>query len=127
MFSNQNQQKISNKFFCIYCDYTTSRKCNYSDHILSRKHQKSIISNQNQQNQQKISEISEIKFSCQNCGKIYKDNSGLWRHKKKCIVNNYNEIESDEKIKQSILSDKDLIMMLVKQNSQLMDLVKKRN
>ena len=49
MFSNQNQQKISENCKCIY----SSSRNNYNEHLLSRKHQKSMLSNENQQ---KISE-----------------------------------------------------------------------
>jgi len=47
---------------------------------------------------------------CSICNKVYKDNSGLWRHKKKC-----KEVISDSI--QGI--DKDLIMLLIKENSEL--------
>jgi len=51
------------------------------------------------------------------CGKIYKYDSGFYRHKKICAfldnTDNTNTIE-----------DKDLIMMLVKQNTELMELLK---
>jgi hypothetical protein len=50
-------------------------------------------------------------FACR-CGKSYKDNSGLWRHKKKC--------KTDENIDIMNTNNKeDLILMLVKQNSEL--------
>ena len=139
MFSNQNQQKISKEFCCIYCDYYTSRKSNYNDHLLSRKHNLSMISNQNQQKSAKNQQLVLSKFGCQLCGKNYKDNSGLWRHKKTCNtlakavltsmcsevdVINSNDYEDNESIKESVISDKELITMLVKQNSQLMDVLK---
>lgn len=56
------------------------------------------------------------KFVCIHCDKNYQSRNGLWKHKKKCI-NNESEIpsEDDENIKKSVISDKELIMMLVKQ------------
>lgn len=121
MISNDFQQKISNHFYCSICDYTTSRRSNYNEHLLSRKHQKSMVSNPKFSNFQQNPE----KYSCKNCGKKYKDNSGLWRHKKKCNFNAtiplYNETEKESPYN---MSDKDLIMMLVKQNSELMEVIK---
>ena len=35
---NKNQQKSATNFYCKYCDYSTSRKCNFDDHNLSAKH-----------------------------------------------------------------------------------------
>lgn len=54
------------------------------------------------------------------CGKIYKDNSGLWRHKQKCktnIINNDNESTDTE------LTDKQIIMMLIKDNSEFKNMM----
>ena len=78
MFSNQNLQKFCNNFYCKKCDYTTSRKSSYSDHLLSAKHQKSMVVNENLQ---KIC----TEYICDKCSKKYKDNSGLWRHKKNVL------------------------------------------
>ena len=57
-------------------------------------------------------------FACE-CGKSYKDRTGLWRHKKKCeiaeqIIENEEEIVEDEN-----LNEKDLVMKLIKQNGDL--------
>jgi hypothetical protein len=62
-------------------------------------------------------------YSCQNCGKNYNDNSVLWRHKQKC---NMKQSESPPFTVQdtNIMSDKELITMLVKQNSELMNVIK---
>ena len=77
MFSNIKPAKTCNNYYCNLCDYSTCRKSSYEDHLTTTKHQKSIISNENPAN-------PANPFVCQICQKIYKDNSGLWRHKKKC-------------------------------------------
>jgi hypothetical protein len=52
-------------------------------------------------------------FICQNCSKKYKDNSGLWRHKKKCNITTVNDSNAES-------FDKDkLILMLINQNAEL--------
>jgi len=112
MLSNNNLPKICPKFYCENCDYSTSKKSSYSDHLLSKKHNKSIICNNNLQ---KICP----KFYCENCDKIYKDNSGLWRHKKKCIIINTHQthLPTIEDLK-SHDKQEELIEYLLKENSE---------
>jgi hypothetical protein len=57
-------------------------------------------------------------FVCLNCNKKYKDNSGLWRHKKTCITDDTSNtiIETT--------TDKEVIMLLLKQNT---DLIKEQS
>ena len=47
MFSNKNMPELCHKFYCEKCDYGTSKKSSYDDHLLSTKHNKSMILNQN--------------------------------------------------------------------------------
>jgi len=105
----QNQPsllKICSTFCCKTCCYITSKKSSYDAHLISTKHNK-IMSNQ---------------FICDVCLKKYKDKSGLWRHKKKClpleVINkNTTEINND-------LFNKELILMLVKQNTETLEILK---
>jgi hypothetical protein len=53
-------------------------------------------------------------FTC-NCGKEFKDRSGLWRHSKNCQINEI--VEKDEPI------TKELVMQLIKQNQNLQDML----
>ena len=109
--------KISNKFYCDYCDYNTSRKYNFNIHLQSERHKNNKINNENNSNSAKIS-----KYECQNCSKIFNDRAGLWRHKKKC---NQQQKQEKEKEIEKELTDKDLIMMLIKENSELKNMVMK--
>ena len=113
MFSNDFKPKISPEYFCEKCDYKTSKKSNMDNHYQSAKHMKSMIIND-------FKPGLSSKYICQNCHKEYKENSGLWRHKKKCKPEDCSN--SDEKNDQIMNehSDKDqLILMLIKQNSEL--------
>ncbi len=78
MDSNKNLPKFCSKFYCEICDYGTCKKSSYDDHLVSTKHAKSMIGNE-------ILPKFCSEFICPNCSKKYKDNSGLWRHKKRCI------------------------------------------
>ena len=116
MTTNDNdiKQKLSSKFYCPDCDYGTSRKSNFDTHILSNKHKTSILTTNNNEIKQKLSK----NYHCPNCDKDFNDRAGLWRHKKKCA----NEDQSGEVYNENQYSihDKDnLILMLIKQNAEL--------
>ena len=98
-------KKVAENFVCDYCDYITSRKSSYDKHILTSKHEKSIKS---------IESCKKVasKFSCLECSKIYKDASGLWRHKKKCL-----QPENVQNSNTKQLTD--LVMKVVDQNKEL--------
>jgi hypothetical protein len=60
-------------------------------------------------------------FMCQICNKVYKDNSGLWRHNKKCkIISNKDNINNDDKQQQ-------LIDYLMKENSEFKHFMLEQN
>ena len=77
--------KNRKKYECDFCHYVTSNKSDFEKHTNTMKHkinEKAIIGSQKSQNVAKLYECI--------CGKRYCDNSGLWKHKKKC---NYNSTE----------------------------------
>jgi hypothetical protein len=94
----------SDTFVCECCDYTTSRKSQYDRHLSTDKHKK----RENETNETDLKQESSKKFLCF-CNKSFNSRTSLWRHKNKCIESKTNEDPSD----------KELIMMLIKQNTQL--------
>jgi hypothetical protein len=88
MDSNKKMPENAGKLECKLCDFKCSKQSNYKKHLLTRKHQKREISNDlamvSNEKMPKNAETN-IKIVCEVCNKSYKDNSGLWRHKKKCI------------------------------------------
>ena len=110
MFDKDKECESSDRFCCSLCNYTTNKKFNFDKHILTRKHERSI---KNQENSAKQSNI--ITHVCKHCSKEYKDYSGLWRHKKKCPLP---AAPGDHYAAESIAKD-NIIMMLIKQNSEL--------
>ena len=104
--------KISEVFCCKICDYTTCLKYNFKIHLKSIKHKNNETTTNNNELLGKISK----KYECENCEKGFNDRAGLWRHNKKCKIE-----EKIEHIKNDEPSDKELIVMLLKQNSQLID------
>ena len=106
MISNVFDPKKPLIFSCDVCDFSSSNKKDYNRHIQTKKH----IFNVSQCFS--IEKTQKNPYEC-NCGKKYKDSSGLWRHKKKCNVT----IVTDSNVE---TIDKDqLILMLIKQNSEL--------
>jgi len=99
MFPTKKSPKISEKFFCEKCNYKCSKQSEYNKHILTNKHK--ILQNPTSDSEKKV-------YTCE-CGKIYKHASTLYAHKKICKIE-----------KKSDVQDKDeLIMMLIKQNAEL--------
>ena len=122
MISNDNLPKFCFNFYCEKCDYGTCKKSSYTDHLDSAKHKKSMISNEI------LPEICS-KFTCQKCSKKYKDNSGLWRHKKKCLIEEEKEEpeeEPEEPINSSEISQ-ELILNVLQQNKELQQLLIEQN
>ena len=118
MISNQNLPKTCcYRFYCSNCDYGTSKKSSYTEHLSTSKHQKSIENNQNL-----LKTNSE--FVCKICEKKYKDNSGLYRHKKKCGITE-NKQEETHLIKKSSneQKDNDLMQLVIKENTDFKNLI----
>jgi len=106
--------KSSTIFKCEFCNYNTSRISQYDRHILTSKHNNRGKSTDFNILSTEINKKSS-EFIC-HCGKEYKERTGLWRHKKICKIKDINnEYEKNE------ISEKELIVMLLKQNSQLIE------
>jgi len=108
--------KPANNFICNYCDYITSRKYNFNEHLLTPKHIKMTNVTINETNVTAKPVKPATPILC-DCGKNCNNRTSLWRHKKNCnYIVKENIIEN--------ITDKDLIMMLVKQNSELLEVIK---
>ena len=136
MFSNEKVAESSELFSCEKCQYYTVKKCNYDKHILTAKHIKSINGNEKVAKSSKSSTDHNESYTCTNCNKNYKDPSGLWRHKKKCLVIPFDDELIPENISNTQLLDliiqqskenNDLKHLLLDQNKVMMELVKDKN
>jgi hypothetical protein len=111
----QNEQKTSTCFICKKCNYFTSRKNNYDRHILTDKHKRVKMDEQNEQNEQDGKLIKKQKnniFNCY-CGNSYKWKQGLIKHQKNCTELYTNKTE-DTDIK--MLTN--LVLEVIKQNNE---------
>ena len=118
---SEKSLKVSQNINCLLCDYNTCKQTDFKKHLSTDKHKKrengsKMVVNGSEMvvNNDDLSQ-KVARYTCQ-CGKIYKYDSGYYRHKKKCSQ----EIKIDEKDE---VFDKDLIMMLLKQNNELQNKV----
>lgn len=113
-------KKLATKFLCKKCDYVTSRKSSYDNHLLTAKHQRMTLDDAGGQ---KLANF--LQKTCNNdfvctCGKVYKYRQGLWKHKKCCDLASFSDESVDtNRSNSNSVSDKELIMMLIKDNNDL--------
>jgi hypothetical protein len=101
--------KSGNKYYCEKCDYVCCKKYNWDKHLLTSKHNVEINGYSAE-----IDKLQQTIHKCEICEKQFKTNAGLWKHKKKCGLENPNTIISNDEP-----SDKQLILQILKQNSEL--------
>jgi hypothetical protein len=143
IFGNPKVAKSSTIFCCNICDYSTSKKYNYDKHLLTGKHMTAMVGNQKVAKSRKSS--NSHLFTCQNCNKTYSDNSGLWKHKKKCsifgnsgnsgnvateniptneVVKEVNETKQQQIIEYLIKENNEFKQFMIEQNKQMLELAK---
>jgi hypothetical protein len=113
-------KNANKKYVCDCCDYSCSYRRDWIRHILSAKHKKWANGINLELEYPKNAQIDKKHHICA-CGKKYNTQSGLWKHKKKC--DDVDEIINDKK-ETTMVCDKDLIMTLVKQNAELLEIIK---
>lgn len=108
------------KFICKSCIFSSNRIGDWKRHIITKKHCKRILLQLPLQICQTVNchndnvNCQKEKYICETCEKKYVSRNGLWKHKKKCLP-----------------KDKQLIMLLMKENHELknmmMDVIKNCN
>jgi hypothetical protein len=120
---NQIMPKLCSTFYCKYCDYRTSKKSSYANHTMSAKHIKSIKVNALETFGNTIMpKLCSSNYTCEKCKKEFKNRSGLWKHNSNSICSKKDEnlIVDPEKDEST---DKQLIMMLIKKNDELQNMI----
>ena len=121
MLSNPNPSEYieSYKYYCNKCNYGTSKKSNIKTHQQSLKHL-NPPSSATSEEEKKHTKV------CETCNKVYKDNSGLWRHRQKgnCNTNNISQFLNPEIILNIIHQNSEFKEMLMEQNKQNNELQK---
>jgi hypothetical protein len=119
--ATNSQQKNAEKFNCNLCDYKCCKNSEWLRHISTSKHKK-------RQNATVLAtKMPEKALFCETCNKEYKDRTGLWRHRKKCIEKKQDDkkiaAEKSPEIKSSDSSDKEIIKLLIHENSEFKNLI----
>jgi hypothetical protein len=120
--------KVAQNFCCNVCDYYTCKKSSFIKHTQTDKHKYRINDSKMVENDSVL--VAKVANYMCDCGKSYKYDSGYYRHKKTCKIEEKTcKIEEktckiEEKTSNVIVkedtNDKDhLILMLIKQNSAL--------
>jgi hypothetical protein len=100
---------------CINCNFKCYKNIDWERHINTSKHKNRTNLNILEQN---TPIYAKCLFTCKKCNKEYKAKNSLWYHEKKC---NYEQKIENENIElKNDITDKELIVMLIKQNSELM-------
>ena len=102
--------KTAYNYTCELCDFNTCKKNDFERHTYTIKHKNNVLTTPNNAKNAK-------QYKCEICKKEYNDRAGLWRHKKKCS-------ETNTPLTDVPPLDKDIIMMLLKQNSELLEVIK---
>jgi len=119
-------------FECEKCNYITNNKFDYNKHCQTMKHIKEITIDDFSID---MGKCQPKKFVCSNCNKTYKDNSGLWKHKKICKPNSNDELISSTSTQnlsnqitpEFILSILEQNKDVLEQNKELTNLVIEQN
>ena len=105
-------QKNAIKYECFKCDFKCSKNSDWQRHILTQKHQ-----NETDDTTTILKKSDKISHYNCSCGQVLKSRSTIWRHKKKCCINNAKDKEDPD------LSDKEIIKLLIKENSDFKNMI----
>ncbi len=79
MNSDAATPKNAYKYICEKCDFKCCKNSDWERHLVTRRHKMEIM-------ETKMEIKPNADFKCVNCLKIYKTNSGLWKHNKNCKI-----------------------------------------
>jgi hypothetical protein len=123
----QNTSKNTQKFYCESCYFGCCKLGDWKRHLLTDKHKNT------KQIPDGYNEVTELHHTCL-CGKKYKYSQGLSKHKKICNKIDNIKIPQEKielKTDSEEVSDKKLIMELLKSNNelqkQIIELCKEKN
>ena len=128
--STAKTPKNAEFFECIQCDFTCCKKSDYRRHILTRKHKN--VNKLSTESTEITPKESNIIYKCDDCQKIYKERTGLWKHKKKCALIKTEQQYMEEPLEflQKLQQQPNLtniVLDLVKQNQEFKEMILEQN
>jgi hypothetical protein len=112
----KKNERIIGNYVCVLCDFKCSYESDWERHLTRRKHKlshkKSFLETFGNEKNEKNESSG---YSCDACSRIYKTKSGLWKHKKICVIEHtYTNTEKNHT---------ELIMMLIKENAEFKNII----
>jgi hypothetical protein len=107
----KNSEEYSKDFCCKFCDYICYKKQHYNQHLLTNKHKNNEINSVE-------NKIVKNIYDCE-CGKKYKDRTGLWKHKRTCNLVKNLDNNNNNNNNNDITFLTNLVLEVVKNNSEL--------
>jgi len=121
MSTKKASKSAENIYVCKTCDFSSVKKNDYSRHLSTAKHKNQHFSTE------KAPKSATTIFTCE-CGKVYKERTGLWRHAKVCIQNmneiNYETVDKDALILQVLKQNGELQKSLIEMSKENVELQK---
>ena len=98
--------KQAEKYSCKFCDFISSKKSNYDNHLTTAKHKYRTFRTENSQ---------KMPLHICNCGKTYKVRNSLWYHKKKCKEGLSESKNTEDSIKSIVDNENKIDVNVVRQ------------
>ena len=123
-FVDKIDEKSTKDYCCNICNYVTSHKGHFNEHLISLRHirRKHLET----KNQQFGGNSATSVLQCNKCNKNFSSRSGLWKHNKKCtIFDSLSDSDSDNEDKPNKNNmicglSENLVIELIKQNSEIL-------
>ncbi len=107
---------------CELCHYVCSRKFNLHKHFATAKHKK-MSNGKTLETKTSQSSAHGHDYQCQVCKKSYHNRSGLWKHGRICKQDTSTQEPSPVTAPPFVITE-ELFLMIVKQNADMMELLK---
>jgi hypothetical protein len=118
-------QKVAKIYVCKLCDYNTCKSNDYKKHLATDKHKNATNGIKPVYIDSDFSNKVSHNYKC-DCGKVYKYDSGYYRHKKNCDkTKNVPNTITTELFMELIKDNKELQQTLIEQNKTIIDLAQK--
>ena len=121
MNPNYFTPKNADIFECKTCDFKCCKESDYTRHLLTDKHFRRMNPNSFTPKNAK-----KTIYACE-CGKLYKHQSSLCNHKKKCEYTKENDVGTENEKEEDILNSSNLMLEILKQNQEFKELMIEQN
>ena len=111
----KKNERIIGNYVCLTCDFKCCYESDWERHLTRRKHKISHKNSVLETFGNKKNEKNES-YSCDTCSRNYKTKSGLWKHKKICVIEPIDVVNPEK-------NHTELIMMLIKENAEFKNII----